>query len=270
MARHGKVTEQPPGDGRIYPHSPTARPLVTETMAVDSVALAPSRGLLARLVGVLLSPRATYAEVAKRPRWFGALAVVVLVGAGGAFFFLSTEVGRAAVFDQQVRQAESFRGRPMTDAEYQRLERMLPLARYFAVGAQLIALPLAAAVIAGIAFGVFNAMMGGDAAFKQVFAVIAHSGVVIALAQLFALPLDYVRETMTSPTSLAVFLPFLDEGSFPARFLSVIDLFQVWWIVSFAIGLGVLYRKRTGPIAFAIMSIYVVVALVIAAIRSAA
>ena len=66
-----------------------------------------------------------------------------------------------------------------------------------------------------------------------------------------------------------MFLPFLDENSFPARFLGSIDLFLIWWIVSLAIGLGVLYRKRTGPIATTLLVVYVSIAIVIAAIKSA-
>ena len=65
--------------------------------------------------------------------------------------------------------------------------------------------------IAGLAIVVFNAIMGGDATFKQVFAVVAHSGVIITVQQLFALPLAYVRESLSSTTNLAVFAPFLDE-----------------------------------------------------------
>jgi hypothetical protein len=51
-------------------------------------------------------------------------------------------------------------------------------------------------------------------------------------------------------------------------FLGTIDLFFVWATISLAIGLGVLYRRRTGPIATTMLGIYVVVALVIALFRS--
>jgi hypothetical protein len=128
---------------------------------------------------------------------------------------------------------------------------------------------LIALVIAGIAFAVFNAVMGGDATFKQAYAVVVHSGVVIAVQQLFTLPLDYVRETLSSPTNLAVFLPFLDENTFVARALGSIDLFVIWWSISLAIGFGVLYRRRTGPIATTLLVIYVTIGLVIAAVKTA-
>ena len=51
--------------------------------------------------------------------------------------------------------------------------------------------------------------------------------------------------------------------------VSAIDLFVIWWAVSLSIGLGVLYRRRTAPIATTIILIYVTIGLIIAGIKSA-
>jgi hypothetical protein len=181
---------------------------------------------------------------------------------------MSTEVGKQAMLDQQVRAMESF-GVKLTDAQYDRMEQSARFAPYTGAIGQVVVLTIAALVISGFALAIFNAVLGGDATFKQVFATVAHSGVVITLSQLFGLPLAYARETLSSATNLAVFLPFLDESSFLARFLGSIDLFQIWWISTLAIGFGVLYRRRTGPIATTMFVIYGALALVIAAIRTA-
>ena len=98
--------------------------------------------------------------------------------------------------------------------------------------------PLMWLILAGILFAVFNAAMGGDSSFKQVFAVVAYSSAITIIQQLFVTPLNYVRETMSSATNLAVFLPMLDEGSFLAKFLGTVDLFIVWWVVVLSIGLA--------------------------------
>lgn len=225
--------------------------------------------LPARLVGVLFSPRATYADIAVRPRWLGAFAFVVLVGAAGTFAFLSTEVGKQAMLDQQVRMMESF-GVKMNDRAYERMEQSLDRARYTGPIFQAIAFGLSGVVIAGIALGVFNALLGGDGTFKQVFSIVAHTGVVLSVSQLFGLPLAYARESMSGATNLAVFTPFLDETSFAARLLGAIDLFILWWIMSLAIGLGVLYKKRTSPIAITLIGIYIAIGAIIAAIKTAA
>jgi hypothetical protein len=241
---------------------------VTQTIVSDSSRPSTSRSLPARIVGVLFAPRATYADVAARPRALGVLTAVVLVAAAGVFLFMSTEVGKNAFLDQQVQQREAF-GRPLTDAQYDRLEALVPYAPYFGAVFQLVSLPLLGAVIAGIALAVFNAVLGGDGTFKQVFAVVAHSGVVLSVAQIFGLPLAYARQTLSGATNLGVFAPFLDESSFAARTLAAIDLFIIWWIVSLAIGFGVLYRKRTGPIAATMMIVYMAIGIVIAAVKTA-
>ena len=230
----------------------------------------PARGksLPARVVGVFVSPRATYADVAARPRWLGVLIISTLIVSGGYFAFLSTEVGKTAVLDQQTQVLESF-GVKLNDQAYERMEAGIENARYTTAASQVVGVPLVSAIIAGILLGIFNALLGGDAKFKQVFAIVTHSGLITALQTAFSLPLDYLRETMTSPTSLGVFLPFLEENSFLARLLGSIDLFQIWGTLSLAIGLGVLYKRRTSPIAWTMLLVYFVTVAGIAAIRSA-
>ena len=227
-----------------------------------------AKGFPARILGVIFAPRATYADVAARPAWLGALLVVLMLTGGSTFAFLSTEIGKNAMLDQQRQTMESF-GVKLNEQAMQRMEEGAARAPYFAVISQAVFLPVAALAVAGIALAVFNALLGGDARFKQVFAIVAFSGVILALGAIFVLPLDYARETMSSPTTLSVFLPFLEENSFLARFLGSIDLIRVWWFVSLSIGLAVLYRKRTGPIAVTMLVVYAVIALVVAAIQSA-
>ena len=73
----------------------------------------------------------------------------------------------------------------------------------------------------------------------------------------------------TGPTSVAAVLPFFEDNTFGGRLLGAIDVFVVWWIVSLAIGLGVLYKRRTGPIVTTMLGVYVVIGIAIAALRSA-
>ena len=226
-----------------------------------------SKNLAVRLVGVVFSPRAAYADVAERPRVLGALVIVLGIIVTATFLFLSTEVGQQAALASQVQQMESF-GRTVSDAQYAQMERTAPSFRYFAAAFQLVLTPLAALIVAALAFAVFNAVMGADASFKHVYAIVVHSGAILIVQAVFSLPIAYARETSSGVTNLGVFFPFLDESSFAARVLGSIDLFLVWWIVSLSIGLGVLYKKRTGPIATTMLIIYVMIGLLIAAIKT--
>jgi hypothetical protein len=219
-------------------------------------------------MGVIFSPRTTYSAVARRPRAMGVLVLVFSVMALATGTLLSTEVGRGAYVDQALTMMEGF-GIQVNDDAMARLEAQAPYAAYTAVGSQIVTLPVVAAIVAGLSLGVFVALLGADGTFRQAFAVVAHSYVILALQALFSAPLNYARETLASTTSLLVFLPMLDDASFAGRLLGSIDLFRIWWLVSLAVGFGVLYKRRTSPIAGALLALYVVFIIVIAGARTA-
>ncbi|MBK5296660.1 MAG: YIP1 family protein, partial [Vicinamibacteria bacterium] len=212
--------------------------------------------LLARLIGVIFSPQATFTRIVARPRWIGALAVVTVAISVATLAFLSTEAGQTAWLDQQVRQSEAF-GRTMNEAQYAQLEKIALYVGYIGGGTTLVMVPVISMVLAGILFAVFNAVLGGSATFKQTAALVSHAGAISLIQQLFIFPLNYVRESMSSATNLGLFVPFLDESNIISRFLGTIDLFIVWWLVVLAIGLGVLYRRKTAPIFWSFMGVYV-------------
>jgi hypothetical protein len=217
--------------------------------------------------GVLTSPRATYADIAARPAWLGVLLVVLVLTVVPVMWLLSTDIGQRAVIDQQLETVEAFGG-TVTDAQYQQLERMAPYARYFAAGGQVVALVVTTLVVAGIAFAVFNGALGANAGFRQVFSIVAFSGVVMALRAIFATPLNYANESLSSPTNLAAVMPLFEDNTFGARLLGSVDLFLIWWAINLAIGFGVLYGRRTAPIAATMLGVYAAIALTIAAVRT--
>ena len=229
-------------------------------------------GLMSRFVGVVTSPRETFAKVAAHPKWLGMLVIVVLVAGGLGTWFQSTEVGRQATFEASVKYMEAF-GINLNDRAYDQMQQSMldtPVWRtVLQVGlSTLVIMPIIYLAIAGILFGVFSAVFGGGATFKQVFATIVHTGAISALGQAFTYPIFYLRESMTSATNLGVLFPMLPEGSFLAKFLGTIDLFTVWWVMVMAIGLAVVYRRKTRPIAISLFALYGVIAVAIAAFQA--
>ena len=226
--------------------------------------------LLARLIGVIFSPQSTFTRIVAQPRWLGALAVVTVSVSLITFAFLSTEAGQTAWLDQQVRQSEAFgrptrrRGVPRT---WKALRRMSAMS---ARGITLVIVPVMTLAISGLLLASSTRCSADRRSFKQVAAVLSHAGAVSLVQQLFIFPLNYARESMSSATNLGVFVPFLDESNIVSRFLGTIDLFIVWWLIVVAIGLGVLYRRKTAPIFWSFMGVYVVIALVIALVMRGA
>ncbi len=216
-------------------------------------------GLIARLLGVLSSPRKTYEAIVRKPRVLGALVVVTLIVAAGAGWMLSTDVGQQAALEQQLDAMESF-GISVTDEMYAQMERQMGDAVYFSMGGVAVWIPLLTLILAGALWSVCYVLLGAHAPFKAMLAVVAHAGVVNIVQQAFVLPLNYARGAMNSPSTLAAFFPMLEEGTFAQRTLAAVDLFIVWQLFILAIGVGVLYGRRTGPIATTFFVLYALIA----------
>jgi len=236
------------------------------TSAVTGTSV-PKKNLLARFVGIITSPKETFQSVVAHPQWFGMFALTVVIIAVCAAAPLMTEAGQQAQVENQITQMRSF-GVEVNDQAYARMQSQAKFAPYWAAGGVIFASPIFALIFTGILFAVFNAGLGGEGTFKQLFSVWVHSGVISTLGQMFTAPMNLIRGTAGSSTNLAVLLPMIDEGSFLGKLLGMTDLFVVWWLIVLAIGLGVLYRRRTQPIAFAFFGIYAVIAIGFAAVMS--
>ena len=225
-------------------------------------------GLASRLVGVIFSPYKAYAAVAQRPRWFGALIISALLIGGSQSWLLTNEGIRADTVDQQVQTMEAL-GIPVTDQAYDQLERQMEWAPITQPISLLVGLPIINLLFAGLLMGIFTAIMGGNATFRQIYAVVAHSSFATAVAAVLIAPVNFVREQMSSPLRLNALLPMFDEETAVGMFLGMIDLQFVWLFVNLAIGIGVLYKRRTGPIMSSFLGVYVVIVLIITGIRLA-
>lgn len=237
------------------------------TTPTDPGAAPAPKGLVARVIGIIVAPRETFASVVAHPRWLGMLALTVLVGIAAVSGLMMTERGRQAALDAQVAQMENF-GVTVDDQMYRNMERQMAIAPYTAAAGVLVSVPLMYLIVAGILFVVFNAVMGGSATFRQLFTVVVHVGPVGLLHQLFTVPVSIARGTMGSVSHLGMLVPMLDEKSLVARFLGSIDVFYIWQFLVLAIGLGVLYRRRTQPIATTLLVIYGGIALIVAFVMS--
>ncbi len=227
----------------------------------------PDKDPVSRFFGILLSPTETYRVVAARPTWLVVALIVLVLSGGSQLWFQSTAIGKQAMLDESVRKTEAFGFKvegPAYDAMRKSIMEPSTVSRVFSIAAMVILPPVIWAALAGLLFLIFSAI-GGQAAFKQVYSVVVHSAAVSAVGAVIITPVNYFRESMSSATNLGVFLPFLPEGNFLARFAGMIDIFLVWWVMVLAIGLAVLYRKKTRNVAIGLFAVYGVIAIAVAA-----
>jgi hypothetical protein len=218
--------------------------------------------VLRRIAGIIRRPRSTLQAVAAAPRWAGLLALLFLVSFSLSAAFFATDVGQLALVDQWERTAIAF-GQPVDDARYAEFQEWSARGVPYAALTSLAAGPLAAIGLAAILFGIFTAWRGGRASFNQVFAVVVHASVILALRQLISTPVNYARESVGSPTTLVGLLSGIDEGSPVARLFGLIDVFVLWWLIVLTVGVAVLYRLPAPRVAAVSIGVYVAVALLL-------
>jgi hypothetical protein len=232
---------------------------MTQPPSASSGGAAPL-SLAQRFFGVLTSPKSTFESVVSFPRWFGIFAITVALSIVTSTAFFWSEVGQSAFIEQMKASNPA-----MPD---QQAQMAVTVTKYVTPIAGPIFALLFLLAIAGILMGVF-AITGGSASFKQVLAVVAHAGVVSTLAQVVIMIANYFRGSMVSITSLQGLGQAFAEHGFMAGFLGAIDVWWFWYLLILAIGLGVLYRRRTAPIFLSFTGLYLVIAIVIGAVKAA-
>jgi hypothetical protein len=192
------------------------------------------------------------------------MVLTFLVMAGCRAVLMETEVGQQALVDQWERRALAF-GRDVSDEQYARLVAMSERGAAYAIVSALAAGPVAAAAAAAAIRAAAAMGRWGAARFAQILAIVAHAGVVLMLRDVIAAPLNYWRETLAAPATLAQLAPMFDEASPAARFFGLIDLFVIWWVIVVGIGVALLYGRRIGPTVIGFMGAYGAFALLLAA-----
>ena len=212
------------------------------------------------VLGIIRRPRSTFRSVVSHPQWGVLLLVTTVVSAGAGLALMKTSVGRQALVDQWERTAVAF-GQDLDDEAYARLEALSQSGAVgYAVLSALISGPLLAVATAALLKVVFR----GGATFGQAMAVATHAGIILAVRQVVAAPVSYLRESTSSATSLGSWFSMLDEASPVARFLGALDVFVIWWAIVLAIGVAVLYRRRARTVAAMFVGVYAALALLLA------
>jgi hypothetical protein len=223
-----------------------------------------------RILGVIRAPWRTMTAVINDPRWGAVLLLTLCLTAGARIGLMTTDIGQQALTDQWEARIEAF-GRTVDDATYARLEQLGQHGWQLAAGTSLASGLLLPFVLAAVLHGVFgrgrvNQLVAQPLSYQQSLAVVVHANVILALRDVVAAPVSYLRESLGSPLALGTLFRMLDEGSAAARLFAMVDFFILWWVVVLAIGTAALYRRSTRTLALTYMGVYGAFAVVMAGI----
>lgn len=220
-------------------------------------------GSFGRVVGVLVSPRATFESIARKPGWFLPVLLIVLVNLLVAFSVMHRGILRAAMEKQMESSPLSAQ---MTSQQRDQAAgmamRLAPIERY--VGA-IVGTPVVLLIVAAVFLGAFNALFGADIRFAQSFAVSAFASVPSLLRGFASLALVWTRAPANvdlrslSMSSLAAYLP----ASPPAWLVTLgahLDVFTFWTLGLLAIGYAATSSKkaRFGGALAVVLTIWVI------------
>lgn len=208
-------------------------------------------GAFRRLIGVLVSPRATFEDIARKPGWIAPIVVLILLNIVLTTVF-SYRVGWYAFIEKTDQQMPSVRQRMeqmKPEQREQMIERQAKLAPISGYVGGVVFTPILLLIAAAVFMGIFNATTSANLDFKTSFGIATHAFLPLALVGLlgiliiFLKPPDAVDLQNLVASNPAVFL----SNSAPMwlkSLLTSLDLFTFWVIGLLAFGYSVARPRK--------------------------
>ena len=211
-----------------------------------------------RMIGVLFSPDATFASIARRPDWVVPLLLILVLSLANGIL-LSSRIDFAAPARDAMAQNKN-----MTQEQMDRAEKMSAgmgkVAKFIApVLAALALLVVAGALLVAIR------LMGGEGDFKQAFSVTCYAWIpnviqsIVLTIIIFAKGATAINPTVipTMVRSSPAFLVDMKTQPMAFALLSSLDLFTIWVVVLLIIGFAYVGRVSKAKSSVAVISLWV-------------
>ena len=206
-----------------------------------------------KIIGIYTAPRQTFEAIDQQPTWF----IPFLIG---VIFLLILQM-----ITIDIQMADRF---TMMEAQGNLTAEQMDAARSQMSGplkyVGLIVGPIMWLIMIVIMAGIFylagNLTIGGDSSFKKVFAIVAWSGLIGVISLTLMTLLILSKGTMNGVgLDLSVLLdtPAIgEEKSTLYRIFSKFDVFVIWQVILWIIGLSVTYKAAVKKAAVPILSLW--------------
>jgi hypothetical protein len=220
----------------------------------------PKPNPFSRIVGVIVSPEATFQSIARRPDWVVPLVLWMLLSLiSGAL--IVRKVDFAAAAREQIEQQKN-----VPPEQVDRMVRMgVAVGKVIAYCAP-IWTALIFVIVAGVLLITFR-LFGGEGTFKQAFSVTLYGWVpkilqgIILLVILCIKPAVSAEGMRTLIRSNPGFLVDMKTNPMAFALLSSLDIFTIWTLVLLIIGFAIFTRASKAKSAAIIISWWIVIVL---------
>ncbi len=202
--------------------------------------LPPPKSFAARLVGVFVSPRPTFDDIARKPDFLFPLIAAVIAAVAVTETMLA-KIGMERIVRMSIEQ--SSRAASMSPEQME--QAVTQGAKFGAILAHLGALlgpPIGLLIIAGLGLLIVNGILGAQLNFKTAFSVTCYANLVTILGVLMALPLilfgdaEHFNPQNFIPSNVGFFLNAHETSKPVYSLASSFDLFTIWFMVVLGIG----------------------------------
>jgi len=221
------------------------------TMSTEIAMDEPPKSFFERLVGVFVSPGATFADIARKPNFFAPL-IVSILATMAVFETMLAKIGAERIVRQSLEQ--SGRASNMSpDQMQQALEQGAKFTGIFMHLTGLLLAPILLLVVAGVGLLIMNAIFGSRLKFKTAFSVTAYAylvnllGVIIALVMILVADPEQFNTQNPAPTNLGFFFNPRETSKPMLSLLGSLDIFSIWLITLLGIGFSEAVSRKVKP-----------------------
>jgi hypothetical protein len=214
-----------------------------------------------RIIGVLFSPDATFASIARRPDWVVPLVLLLLISLA-AGFIMAPHVDFGAAARESMEQNKNVKPEDVEKA----VRISASIGKVFSYISPVLSL-IGLLVIAGVVLLAFR-IFGGEGDFKQAFSVTCYASIPTIIKSVVTLIIIVAKGGIIPAQALATLvrsnLGFLvDYKTNPVAFalLSSFDIFSVWFLALLIIGFSYVARVSKVKAAVTIISLWILVLL---------
>ena len=206
-----------------------------------------------KIVGIYSAPRRTFEAIDQNPTWF--LPFIIGVVFFLIFQFLTVDLQT----DYRMEMMEARGDIPQEQMDVAKAQMQGPV-KYIGFVAGPIVWLIMILIIAALFYVAGNLMIGGDTSFKKVFAIVAWTGLIGVISFIIMTLLILSKGTMHGVAldlSILLDTPAIGEDkSTLYRILSKFDVFVIWEIVLYIIGMSVTYKATVKKAAVPILSLW--------------
>lgn len=204
-------------------------------------------GAIGRIIGVLISPGETFADIARKPSFLAPLILMMVMGL--AFSWVMNQRIDWAAFQRQQMEQSPQAANMSADQMNQQARMAAQIAPYFVYAAGFLGTPIMALVMTLVYWGAFNLLGGAGARFTQAIGATTHALCVGLVSGPLTMVVMYMKEygTVTPENMLASHAgAFLAEDApkWLVSLASSFELFWFWTIFLLAIGFTAINPKK--------------------------